>query len=126
MKLLCAEDNDNNVFLLQVRLGDIEGHEVLVARDGEAACAMALAQDPDLILMDLELPVLSGWEAVRRLKARPATATIPVIALSAHALGDSRQSALAAGCDEFETKPIDFKSLLAKIARLTAAVAPRR
>jgi two-component system cell cycle response regulator DivK len=121
MRLLYAEDNDNNIFLLQVRLGDIEGHELLIARDGEAVCAMALTEDPDLILMDLELPVLSGWEAVRRLKARPATAPIPVIALSAHALAGSRQSALAAGCDEFETKPIDFKSLLAKIDRLTAA-----
>lgn len=121
MRLLCAEDNDNNIFLLQVRLGDIEGHELLIARDGETVCEMALIEDPDLILMDLELPVLSGWEAVRRLKARPATATIPVIALSAHVLAGSRQSALAAGCDEFETKPIDFKSLLTKINRLAAA-----
>jgi CheY-like chemotaxis protein len=124
MKLLCAEDNDNNIYLLQVRLGDIAGHQVLVARNGEEACAMALDGEPDLILLDLELPVLSGWEAVRRLKARPATAAIPVIALSAHALAGSREAALAAGCDEFESKPIDFKSLQAKIDRLTAARSP--
>jgi len=120
MKLLCAEDNDNNIFLLQVRLGDIAGHQILVARDGEEVCAMALDVEPDLILMDLELPVLSGWEAVRRLKARPLTAAIPVIALSAHAMAGSREAALAAGCDDFESKPIDFKSLEAKIDRLIA------
>ncbi|MEJ0067922.1 MAG: response regulator [Pseudomonadota bacterium] len=118
MKLLCVEDNDNNIFLLQVRLGDIAGHQLLIARDGQEAFSLALAEQPDLILMDLELPVISGWDAVRRLKARPATATIPVIALSAHALAGAREAALAAGCDEFETKPVDFNRLLAKIDRL--------
>lgn len=119
MKLLYAEDNDDNVYLIKLRLGDIEGHEVLVAPDGEAACRMALAERPDLILMDLELPVLTGWDAARRLKAQPETATIPIVALSAHALAGTREGALAAGCDEFDTKPIDFDRLLAKIAKLT-------
>jgi CheY-like chemotaxis protein len=119
MKLLYAEDNDDNVYLIKLRLGEIEGHEVLVALDGEAACAVALAERPDLILMDLELPVLTGWDAARRLKAQRETAGIPIIALSAHALAGSREGALAAGCDEFDTKPIDFDRLLAKIAKLT-------
>jgi CheY-like chemotaxis protein len=118
VKVLCAEDNDNNIFLLQVRLGDIEGHEILIARDGQEALALAIAETPDLILMDLELPVMNGWDTVRRLKARPGTAGIPVIALSAHALAGSREAALEAGCDEFETKPVDFSSLLAKIGRI--------
>jgi CheY-like chemotaxis protein len=118
VKVLCAEDNDNNIFLLQVRLGDIEGHEILIARDGQEALALAIAETPDLILMDLELPVMNGWDTVRRLKARPGTAEIPVIALSAHALAGSREAALEAGCDEFETKPVDFSSLLAKIGRI--------
>jgi two-component system cell cycle response regulator DivK len=119
MKLLYAEDNDNNVFLLTVRLGDLAGHQILIARDGAAVCDMAAAERPDLILMDLELPVVSGWEAARRLKARPDTATIPVIALSAHALTDARAAALAAGCDAFVTKPIDFNALITVIDRLT-------
>jgi len=119
MKLLYAEDNDNNVFLLTVRLGDIAGHQILIARDGATVCDMAFAERPDLILMDLELPVLSGWDAVRRLKAQPDTASIPVIALSAHALPDARSGAFAAGCEAFITKPIDFRALLAEIDRLT-------
>jgi CheY-like chemotaxis protein len=121
MKLLYAEDNDDNVYLIKLRLGEIEGHEILVALDGEAACAVALAERPDLILMDLELPVLTGWDAARRLKAQPETADIPIIALSAHALAGTREGALAAGCDEFDTKPIDFDRLLAKIAKLAGA-----
>jgi two-component system cell cycle response regulator DivK len=123
MKLLYAEDNDNNVFLLTVRLGDIEGHQIVIARDGAAVLDMAAAEQPDLILMDLELPVLSGWDATRELKARPETATIPVVALSAHALADARAAALAAGCDAFLTKPVDFNTLLAVIDRLTGGCA---
>jgi len=123
MKLLYAEDNDNNVYLLTVRLGDIEGHQILIARDGAAACDMALAERPDVILMDLELPVRSGWDAVRQLKTQPDTATIPVIALSAHAPADARAAALAAGCAAFMTKPIDFGALAAVIDRLTGSPA---
>lgn len=121
MKLLYAEDNEDNVYLVRIRLGDIEGHEVLIAPDGEAACALARAARPDVILMDLELPVLSGWDAARQLKSDPETATIPIIALSAHALAGTREGALAAGCDEFDTKPIDFDRLIAKMTRLAGA-----
>jgi two-component system cell cycle response regulator DivK len=123
MKLLYAEDNDNNVFLLTVRLGDIGGHQILIARDGAAVCDMARAERPDLILMDLELPVQSGWDAVRQLKAQSDTAAIPVIALSAHALAEARAAALAAGCAAFVAKPIDFGVLSAVIARLTGSSA---
>jgi CheY-like chemotaxis protein len=104
---------------MKLRLGDLEGHEVLVARDGELACQMARDARPDLILMDLELPVLTGWDAARRLKSDPETAQIPIIALSAHALAGTREGALAAGCDEYDTKPIDFNRLIDKIAKLT-------
>ena len=115
MKLLYAEDNEDNVYLIKLRLGDIEGHEVLIAPDGEAACRMAAAERPDLILMDLNLPEIDGWEATRRLKADPATRDIPIIALSAHAMAGDREKALATGCDDFDTKPIEFDRLLAKI-----------
>ena len=118
MKLLYAEDNDDNVYLVKLRLGEIEGYEVLVAPDGEEACRMARAVRPDVILMDLELPVLTGWDAARRLKSDPETAMIPIVALSAHALAGTREGALAAGCDEFDTKPIDFDRLIAKLTRL--------
>ena len=118
MKLLYAEDNDDNVYLVKLRLGEIEGYEVLIAPDGEVACRMAREHRPDVILMDLELPVLTGWDAARRLKSDPETATIPIVALSAHALAGTREGALAAGCDEFDTKPIDFDRLIAKLIRL--------
>ena len=118
MRLLYAEDNDDNVYLIKLRLGEIEGYEVLVASDGEEACRMARAARPDVILMDLELPVLTGWDAARRLKSDPETAMIPIVALSAHALAGTREGALAAGCDEFDTKPIDFDRLIAKLTRL--------
>jgi two-component system, cell cycle response regulator DivK len=96
----------------------LDGFEVLVAEDGEAGCAKAIAENPDLILMDLDLPVVDGWEASRRLKNNPATHDIPIIALTAHAMSGSREKALAAGCDDFDTKPIDFDRLLEKISRL--------
>src|SRR4051812_18877145 len=98
---------------------DLTGeHELLVAEDGERGVALARAEQPDLILMDLELPVIDGWEATRRLKADPATCDIPVIALSAHALAGAREKALVAGCDEFDTKPVEFDRLLAKIEHI--------
>ena len=96
----------------------LEGFEVLVAGDGEKGCAAALAERPDIILMDLELPGMDGWEAARRLKSDPQTRDIPIIALSAHVLAGARERALAAGCDEFDAKPVDFDRLLATIRRL--------
>jgi CheY-like chemotaxis protein len=118
MRILYVEDNDDNVYMLKMRLELTDQFEVLVAEDGEKGCAIAAAEHPDLILMDLELPGLDGWEATRRLKDNPATRDIPIIALSAHALAGSREKALAAGCDEFDTKPVEFDRLLGKIRRL--------
>jgi len=117
-RILYVEDNDDNVYMLKMRLELTDQFEVLVAEDGEKGCAMAAAEHPDLILMDLELPGLDGWEATRRLKDNPATRDIPIIALSAHALAGSREKALAAGCDEFDTKPVEFDRLLTKVRRL--------
>ena len=93
---------------------------MLTAEDGEKGCDMAAAERPDLVLMDLEMPGIDGWEATRRLKSNPETRDIPVIALSAHALAGSREKALAAGCDEFDTKPIEFDRLLATMRRVLA------
>ena len=120
-RLLYVEDNDDNVYMLKMRLELLDGFEVLVAQDGEQGCAVALAEQPDLILMDLEMPGVDGWEATRRLKADPQTRSIPVLAISAHALVGTREKALAAGCDEFDTKPIDFDRLVATIGRLLKA-----
>ncbi len=114
MKILYVEDNDDNVYVLEQRLTR-QGHSVLIARDGARGVALAASEQPDLILMDLSLPVLDGWEATRRIKASPATRHIPVIALTANAMSGDRERALAAGCDEFDTKPVDFVRLLAKI-----------
>ena len=119
-RILYVEDNDDNVYMLKMRLEMIDGFEVLVAENGEIGCATALAERPDLILMDLDLPVVDGWEASRRLKNNPATHDIPIIALTAHAMSGSREKALAAGCDEFDTKPVDFDRLLQTINRLLA------
>ena len=115
-KILYVEDNEDNVYMLRRRLTKL-GYEMIVAEDGEKGVAAATRERPDLILMDLSLPVLSGWDAARRLKAAPETRPIPIIALSAHALDGEREKALAAGCDEFETKPVDLARLLAKIER---------
>jgi two-component system, cell cycle response regulator DivK len=117
-RILYVEDNDDNVYMLKLRFELLDGFEVLVAEDGEAGCAKAIAENPDLILMDLDLPVVDGWEASRRLKNNPATHDIPIIALTAHAMSGSREKALAAGCDDFDTKPINFDRLLEKISRL--------
>jgi two-component system cell cycle response regulator DivK len=117
-KVLYVEDNDDNVYMLKMRLELLDGFEVVVAEDGEKGCAAALAERPDIILMDLELPGMDGWEAARRLKSHPETRNIPIIALSAHVLADARERALAAGCDEFDGKPVDFDRLLATIRRL--------
>ena len=116
-KILYVEDNDDNVFMLTHRLSR-KGYEVVVAGDGEQGVARANEEQPALILMDLSLPVLDGWEATRRLKADPATQNIPVIALSAHAMPGDAEKALAAGCDDYDTKPVDMKRLLSKISAL--------
>ena len=125
-RILYVEDNDDNVYMLQLRFELLDGFELLVAEDGEAGCAKAIAENPDVILMDLDLPVVDGWEASRRLKNNPATHDIPIIALTAHAMSGSREKALAAGCDEFDTKPVDFDRLMQKINSLLAGGKPDR
>ena len=117
MKILYIEDNDDNVYVMRNRLGRA-GFTVLAAVDAEQGLAMAAAERPDLILMDLRLPGIDGWEATRRLKAAPETSGIPVIALSAHAMTGDREKALEAGCDDYDTKPVDFSRLRAKIQAL--------
>ena len=116
-KILYVEDNEDNVYMLTRRL-ERSGFEVVVAGDGEQGIEMARAERPDLILMDLSLPVLDGWEATRRLKAAQETQTIPIIALSAHAMPGDREKALEAGCDEYDSKPVKLPGLLAKIRAL--------
>ena len=123
-KILYVEDNDDNVYMLRGRLTR-SGFEVAVATDGEQGVAMAGSEAPDLILMDLSLPVLDGWEATSRLKSAPATRPIPIIALSAHAMAGDRAKAIAAGCDDYYTKPVDFPRLLGKIRTLLAKEPPR-
>ncbi|MBI1774184.1 MAG: response regulator [Proteobacteria bacterium] len=113
-KILYVEDNDFNVYVVRLRLVRA-GFEVVIAATAEQGLAMALSEAPDLILMDLSLPELDGWEATRRLKAAAETKDIPVIALSAHAMTGDRERALAAGCDDYETKPVDFTRLVSKI-----------
>jgi CheY-like chemotaxis protein len=122
-KILYVEDNDDNVYMLRGRLTRA-GFTVVVAGDGAEGVTMAASEAPDLVLMDLSLPVLDGWEATRRLKAAAETSSIPVIALSAHAMEGERARALAAGCDDFDTKPVDFARLLDKIRALLPKAAP--
>jgi len=117
VKILYVEDNDDNVYVVKNRLTRA-GYTVVVALDGEQGVAMAITEKPHLILMDLSLPILDGWEATRRLKAAPETKDIPVIALSAHAMTGDREKALEAGCEDFDTKPVDFARLQAKIQSL--------
>jgi CheY-like chemotaxis protein len=117
MKILLVEDNEMNRDMLSRRLSRI-GHTVAVAIDGQQAIEAALSQKPDVILMDMSLPVLDGWEATRRLKAAAETKAIPVIALTAHAMPGDQERALEAGCDDYDTKPIEFARLLEKIDRL--------
>ena len=121
IKVLYIEDNDDNVYMLKMRLELLGDFEVLAAEDGEKGCAMAAAERPDVILMDLEMPVIDGWEATRRLKSNPQTSDIPVIALSAISSWAVRFAApLAAGCDEFDTKPIEFERLVGTLRRILA------
>ena len=116
-KLLLVEDNEVNRDMLSRRLIR-HGFEIEIAIDGAQGIAMAQSIAPDLVLMDMSLPVIDGWEATRRLKASADTRQIPVIALTAHAMGGDRERCLAAGCDEYDTKPIEFSRLLAKIQAL--------
>ena len=113
-KILLVEDNEMNRDMLSRRL-ERRGYQVVIAVDGEQGVAMAQSEAPDLILLDMSLPVLSGWEAARRLKAAPETQAIPVIALTAHAMVGDREKAIAAGCDDYDTKPVEFQRLLEKI-----------
>ena len=118
-KILLVEDNDMNRDMMSRRL-QRKGYEVLMAADGMQAILMAESETPDLILLDMSLPVIDGWEAARRLKASPTTAPVPIIALTAHAMAGDREKALAAGCDDYDAKPVDFPQLVAKIDALLA------
>ncbi|HLE65548.1 MAG TPA: response regulator [Burkholderiales bacterium] len=113
-RILLVEDNEMNRDMLSRRLAR-KGFEVVVAADGEQGVALARSAAPDLILMDMNLPVLDGWEAARKLKAAPETRAIPIIALTAHAMEGDRARALAAGCDDYDTKPVEFSRLMEKI-----------
>lgn len=117
MKILYVEDNEDNIDILKRRLARL-GFNVVVATDGAQGIAMAAAEKPDLILMDLSLPVIDGWEATGRLKAAPDTRHIPIIALTSHAMVGEREKALSAGCDDFDTKPIELARLVVKIRAL--------
>ena len=121
-RLLYVEDNEMNRDMLSRRL-QRRGFEVLIAADGEQGVAMAAAEQPDLILMDMSLPLLDGWEAARRLKARSDTRRIPIIGLTAHAMGTDRDKCLEAGCDDYDTKPVELGRLLEKIERLLGTAA---
>lgn len=119
-KILLVEDNEMNRDMLSRRLAR-NGHTVVIAVDGGEAVAMAVSEAPDLILMDISLPVIDGWEATRQLRANPATQNLPIIALTAHAMAGEREKALDVGCNDFETKPVDLPKLLEKINALLGA-----
>jgi two-component system, cell cycle response regulator DivK len=116
-KILLVEDNEMNRDMLSRRL-QRRGHEVLIALDGVQGVELAHAQQPDLILMDMSLPIMDGWEATQQLKAAPETNGIPIIALTAHAMAGDREKCLEVGCDDYDTKPVEFSRLLGKIQAL--------
>ena len=118
-KILLVEDNEMNRDMLARRL-ERRGYQVIMAVDGSQGVRLAQSEAPDLILMDMSLPVLDGWEATQQLKALPATQSIPIIALTAHAMSGDREKALDAGCDDYDTKPVEFVRLLRKIEALLA------
>ena len=122
-RILLVEDNENNAEILIRRLTR-KGFDVLLATDGLAAIERARTDQPDLILLDMDLPEIDGWEAARRLKADPMTTRIPIIAVTAYAMVEERTKSLEAGCDEFETKPIELPRLLEKMAALLQAAKP--
>ena len=119
-KILIVEDNELNRDMLMRRL-ERRGYETLIAIDGQQGLEVALLNQPNLILMDMSLPVLDGWEATKRLKSAPETAAIPIVALTAHAMSGDRERALEAGCDEYDTKPVEFPRLVLKIEALLNA-----
>jgi len=119
-KILLVEDNEMNRDMLSRRLAR-KGYDVIIAEDGEKGIALAKSEAPDLILMDLSLPIVDGWEATKRIKAAVQTTSIPIIALTAHAMPEDRDKALAAGCDDYDTKPVELPRLLEKIEGLLAA-----
>jgi CheY-like chemotaxis protein len=121
-KILLVEDNEMNRDMLSRRLVR-KGYEVVVGEDGQKGVDLANSEDPDIILMDMSLPVIDGWEATRQIKAAAATAAIPVIALTAHAMASDREKALAAGCDDYDTKPVELDRLLGKITALLDSAA---
>ena len=121
-KVLLVEDNEMNRDMLSRRL-QRKGYDVVMAVDGEEAVKVAAAERPDLILMDMSLPVIDGWEATRRIRADASISGIPIIALTAHAMAGDREKAIAAGCDDYDTKPIELQRLLGKIEALLARVA---
>jgi CheY-like chemotaxis protein len=121
-KILLIEDNEMNRDMLSRRLTR-NGYEVSIAVDGQQGADMALSERPDLILMDMSLPVIDGWEATRRIKANDATRRIPVIALTAHAMAGDREKAMEVGCEDYDTKPVEISRLLGKIAALLKPVA---
>jgi CheY-like chemotaxis protein len=116
-KILLVEDNEMNRDMLSRRL-ERKGHQVLVAMDGQQGIAIAQAETPDLILMDMSLPILDGWSATRQLKASPQTQSIPIIALTAHAMAGDQARCFEAGCDDYDTKPVEFSRLMGKIQTL--------
>ena len=119
-KVLYVEHNDDNLYMLKTRLELLGDFEVLAAEDSDKGCKLAVTERPDVILMDLEMPVTDRWESVRRLKKDPQTRDIPIIGMSAYALASERDEAIATGCDEFDAKPIEFESLVATIRRVLA------
>jgi len=116
-RILLVEDNEMNRDMLSRRL-QRKGYEVLIAIDGEQGVAVAQAEQPDLILMDMSLPVLDGWEATRKIRADPVISAVPVIALTAHAMAGDQEKCMAVGCDDYDTKPVDLARLLGKIELL--------
>jgi two-component system, cell cycle response regulator DivK len=123
-KILIVEDNEMNRDMLSRRLAR-RGYQIIMAADGEEGITVATAEIPDLILMDMSLPVVDGWEATRRIKAEPLTRTIPVIGLTAHAMAGDREKVLEAGCDDYDTKPVELPRLLEKIEALLTRAGER-
>src|SRR5215831_9070190 len=123
-KVLYIEHDDDNRYMLKMRLERVGDFEILATEDSEKGCKLAVTEHPDVILMDLEMPVVDRWEPLRTLKNDPRTRDIPIIGMSAYALDSEREQAIATGCDEFDTKPIDFEGLIATIQRVLGKSKP--